>query len=51
MKGPAPQTALGNAAPQLKAHIHAGLYVGLSRDEGTEIIMLMAVHAGVPAAH
>src|SRR5512143_2461980 len=29
-------TALGNAAPQLKVHIEAGLNVGLSREEITE---------------
>ncbi|WAC29463.1 carboxymuconolactone decarboxylase family protein [Ancylobacter sp. SL191] len=43
-------TALGNAAPQLKVHIAAGLNVGLTRDEITEIIMQMAVYAGFPAA-
>ena len=43
-------TALGNAAPQLKVHIEAGLNVGLSRDEIVEIIMQMAVYAGFPAA-
>jgi 4-carboxymuconolactone decarboxylase len=43
-------TALGNAAPQLKVHIAAGLNVGLSRDEIIEIIMQMAVYAGFPAA-
>ena len=43
-------TALGNAALQLKVHIEAGLNVGLSRDEITEIIMQMAVYAGFPAA-
>lgn len=43
-------TALGNAAPQLKVHIQAGLNVGLSRDEITEVIMQMAVYAGFPAA-
>ena len=43
-------TALGNAAPQLKVHIEAGLNVGISRDEITEIIMQMAVYAGFPAA-
>ncbi|WP_022722187.1 carboxymuconolactone decarboxylase family protein [Rhodopseudomonas sp. B29] len=43
-------TAMGNAAPQLKVHIEAGLNVGLSRDEVTEIIMQMAVYAGFPAA-
>ncbi len=43
-------TAMGNATPQLKVHIEAGLNVGLSRDEITEIIMQMAVYAGFPAA-
>jgi 4-carboxymuconolactone decarboxylase len=42
--------ALGNAAPQLKVHVEAGLNVGLSRDEIVEIIMQMAVYAGFPAA-
>ena len=43
-------TALGNATPQLKVHIEAGLNVGLSRNEIVEIIMQMAVYAGFPAA-
>jgi len=43
-------TAIGNAAPQLKVHIEAGLNVGLSRVEITEVIMQMAVYAGFPAA-
>ncbi|HKI14673.1 MAG TPA: carboxymuconolactone decarboxylase family protein [Roseiarcus sp.] len=43
-------TAMGNAAPQLKVHVEAGLNVGLSREEITEIIMQMAVYAGFPAA-
>ncbi|TXM70184.1 carboxymuconolactone decarboxylase family protein [Methylobacterium sp. WL103] len=43
-------TTLGNAAPQLKVHIAAGLNVGLSRDEIVETIMQMAVYAGFPAA-
>ena len=38
-------TTLGNAAPQLKVHIQAGLNVGLSRDEIVETIMQMAVYA------
>ncbi len=42
--------AMGNAAPQLKVHIEAGLNVGLSRQEITEILMQMAVYAGFPAA-
>ena len=43
-------TAMGNAAPQLKVHIAAGLNVGVSRQEIVEIIMQMAVYAGFPAA-
>jgi 4-carboxymuconolactone decarboxylase len=43
-------TTLGSAVPQLKVHIGAGLNVGLSREEITEIIMQMAVYAGFPAA-
>jgi 4-carboxymuconolactone decarboxylase len=42
--------AMGNAAPQLKVHIEAGLNVGLSRDEIVEVIVQMAVYAGFPAA-
>lgn len=43
-------TALGNAQPQLKVHISAALNVGCSQEEVTEIIMMMAVYAGFPAA-
>ena len=43
-------TALGNAAPQLKVHLHAALNVGCSRQEIVETIMQMAVYAGFPAA-
>ncbi|WP_213777885.1 carboxymuconolactone decarboxylase family protein [Caballeronia sp. dw_276] len=43
-------TAMGNATPQLKVHIAAGLNVGITRDEIVEIIMQMAVYAGFPAA-
>src|SRR5664279_5579630 len=43
-------TALGNAAPQLKVHIHGALNVGCSQQEIVEIIMQMAVYAGFPAA-
>lgn len=42
--------ALGNAQPQLKVHIEAGLNVGLSREEIVEVLMQMAVYAGFPAA-
>jgi 4-carboxymuconolactone decarboxylase len=43
-------TALGNATPQLKFHIHGALNVGWTRQEVTEVIMQMAVYAGFPSA-
>lgn len=43
-------TALGNATPQLKVHIHGALNVGCTREEVVEIIMQMAVYAGFPSA-
>jgi len=43
-------TAMGNAAPQLKVHIHGALNVGCSRQEVVEVIIQMAVYAGFPAA-
>lgn len=43
-------TALGNATPQLKVHIHGALNVGCTQEEVVEIIMQMAVYAGFPAA-
>ncbi len=43
-------TALGNAQPQLKVHIHGALNVGCSREEVVETILQMAVYAGFPAA-
>lgn len=43
-------TAMGNAAPQLRVHIHAALNVGCSKEEVIETIMQMAVYAGFPAA-
>lgn len=42
--------ALGNATPQLEVHVHAGLNVGLTREEIVEVLMQMAVYAGFPAA-
>ena len=42
--------AMGNAAPQLRVHIHAGLNVGLTRAEITELLIQIAVYAGFPAA-
>ncbi len=43
-------TALGNATPQLKVHLHAALNVGCTREEVIEVIIQMAVYAGFPAA-
>jgi 4-carboxymuconolactone decarboxylase len=42
--------ALGNAAPQLKVHVHAALHVGCKPREIVEVLMQMAVYAGFPAA-
>lgn len=43
-------TAMGNAAPQLKVHLHGALNVGVTREEIVEVIIQMAVYAGFPAA-
>ena len=43
-------TALGNAQPQLKAHIRGALNAGCTPREVLEVIMQMAVYAGFPAA-
>lgn len=43
-------TALGNAQPQLKVHLHAALNVGCTEEEIKEVIMMMSVYAGFPAA-
>jgi 4-carboxymuconolactone decarboxylase len=43
-------TALGNALPQLKVHIHGALNVGCTRKEVIEVIIQMTVYAGFPAA-
>ena len=43
-------TALGNATPQLKVHVHGALNVGCKPDEIIEVILQMAVYAGFPAA-
>ena len=42
--------ALGNAQPQLKFHINAGLNIGLTLENIREIMLLMSVYAGFPAA-
>ncbi|MDR3639742.1 MAG: carboxymuconolactone decarboxylase family protein [Humidesulfovibrio sp.] len=42
--------ARGTMRPQLKVHAHAGLHVGLTRRELTEIAIQMAGYAGFPAS-
>lgn len=42
--------ARGTMRPQLKVHAHAGLNVGLSRLELTEVAVQMAGYAGFPAS-
>jgi 4-carboxymuconolactone decarboxylase len=42
--------ALGNAAPQLRVHVHAALHVGCTPQEIVEVVMQMSVYAGFPAA-
>lgn len=41
---------LGNAPAQLKFHINSGLNIGLTVDEIKEIMLLMTVYSGFPAA-
>ena len=41
---------MGNALPQLKVHIKAGLHVGLTQTEIKEIIMQMRAYIGYPAS-
>lgn len=43
-------TSMGNATPQLKVHIEAGLNVGLSREQIVEVMIQMSLYAGFPAA-
>lgn len=42
-------TALGTAQSQLEFHMRAALNVGVSQEELLEIVIQMAVYAGVPA--
>ena len=42
-------TAMGTARPQLEFHMRAALNVGVTRAEIVEILLQMAVYAGVPA--
>jgi len=41
---------MGNASPQLKVHIHAGLNVGCTKEEIIEVIIQMSVYGGFPCA-
>ena len=43
-------TAMGNAAPQQRAHLNGALNVGCTPEEIVEVIQQMAVFAGFPAA-
>ncbi|MBN1163163.1 MAG: carboxymuconolactone decarboxylase family protein [Candidatus Krumholzibacteriota bacterium] len=43
-------TAMGNAEPQLRVHIHAALNLGATRLEVVEVILQMTVYAGFPLA-
>jgi len=40
---------LGNAMPQLELHMRAALNTGVTPEELLEIVIQMAVYAGVPA--
>lgn len=42
-------TAMGTAQSQLEFHIRAALNVGVTKEEVVEILLQMAVYAGVPA--
>lgn len=42
--------ALGNARPQLKAHLRGALKVGWTQRELVELIMQLAIYVGFPAA-
>lgn len=42
-------TAMSTAPGQLEFHMRAALHVGVTREELVEIVLQMAVYAGVPA--
>ena len=42
--------AMGTAASQLEFHVRAAINVGVTRKEIVEIVLQIAVYAGVPAA-
>lgn len=41
--------AMNNAPVELKAHIHAAIEIGWTREEIVEVILQMALYAGFPA--
>jgi 4-carboxymuconolactone decarboxylase len=43
-------TAMGNLASQLKFHIRAALNIGVTREAISEVMILMTVYCGFPAA-
>jgi len=43
-------TAMGTASPQLQFHIKAALSIGVSKVDIREIMILMSVYCGFPAA-
>ena len=43
-------TVLGTASSQLKFHIEAGLKIGISKEEIAEVMILISVYSGFPAA-
>ena len=43
-------TTIGTATSQLKFHIEAGLKIGISKEEIAEVMILMSVYSGFPAA-
>lgn len=43
-------SALGNARPQMKMHVHGALNVGCTRTEILEVLLMTTVFAGFPAA-
>ena len=42
--------AMGTAPVQLEFHMRAALNTGITRDEIVEIVLQVAVYAGIPAA-
>ncbi len=42
--------AKGTMEPQMKVHMHAGLNVGLTKQEIVELMTHMTIYAGFPAA-